>query len=249
MKFHYTEVPVLMGKHNTKTKLDVFKKKLETKEDRKSNNEIVIAHNQFYEKHAIDEFCFLMGVQPDRFDFPEHDFLSGKASACFDEHGYILLVKTPYKTKTLEITESHIIEANALMLMYDKPVCYVMVYDADHDKDIRKMISFDKKIQQEIIDFAESCLSEIEFMSSIDVSDLVEQYDHLTQAIELATEQKKEVLSQIIIKCGEKESVINGRKLQKIIRKGNVDYSKIKALKGIDLEAYRRKSSAFWKLC
>lgn len=37
-------------------------------------------------------------------------------------------------------------------------------------------------------------------------------------------------------------------KLLKKTRKGNVDYSKIEALKDLDLEPYRKKSSSYWQL-
>ena len=47
---------------------------------------------------------------------------------------------------------------------------------------------------------------------------------------------------------GGQSSKGGGGTLQKIIRKGNVDYGKIEALKGIDLEQYRKKDSEFWTI-
>jgi len=38
----------------------------------------------------------------------------------------------------------------------------------------------------------------------------------------------------------------SGGTLQKIVRKGNIDYSKIPVLSDIDLEQYRKKDSEFW---
>lgn len=40
----------------------------------------------------------------------------------------------------------------------------------------------------------------------------------------------------------------SGGTLQKIVRKGNIDYAKIDALKGVDLEQYRKKDSEFWTI-
>jgi putative phage-type endonuclease len=77
---------------------------------------------------------------------------------------------------------------------------------------------------------------------------LIEEYDALSATIDDATARKKEVLAELVRISKERDAVIHGRKLTKVERKGNVQYSKIPALKGLDLEPFRGKSSEHWRL-
>lgn len=76
---------------------------------------------------------------------------------------------------------------------------------------------------------------------------LIQEWDHLTQLIDDSSSRKKEILSELVSIAKERNSVIHGRKLTKIERKGNVQYAKVPELKGVDLEPYRGKPSEFWK--
>ena len=83
-----------------------------------------------------------------------------------------------------------------------------------------------------------------------DMLKLVAEYDDLTEAIERASERKKEVLQTIVVMAGEKNSVCAGRNLTLTERKGSVSYAK--ALKhyapDADIEPFRGKPSQFWGL-
>lgn len=78
----------------------------------------------------------------------------------------------------------------------------------------------------------------------------IKEYDELTEAIELATARRKELLAEIVKRCGERDSVIDGRKLTKVTRKGNVSYAKLikDHCPNVDVEPYRGKETSFWKL-
>ena len=77
---------------------------------------------------------------------------------------------------------------------------------------------------------------------------LIEEYDQLCSDISEATEKKAEILQEIVELAGEKDADIFGRKLTRVERKGAVDYGKIPALKGVDLELYRKEGSGYWRL-
>ena len=60
---------------------------------------------------------------------------------------------------------------------------------------------------------------------------------------------REKELKDILISIAQNRSCRgSGVKLQKCVRKGNVDYSKIEVLKGIDLDEYRKEPSEYWKL-
>lgn len=75
----------------------------------------------------------------------------------------------------------------------------------------------------------------------------------ITEIDQLRTRQKadeareKELIKALTGLCDGKNALVHGRKLTSVERKGNVDYTKVPELKGVDLEKYRKKSSSFWK--
>jgi len=79
---------------------------------------------------------------------------------------------------------------------------------------------------------------------------LLVEYKELQDAIDQATERKKEVLEQIVIMAGGVDAEICGHKLTSVEREGSVSYAK--ALKeyapDADLEPFRGKATAYWKL-
>lgn len=79
---------------------------------------------------------------------------------------------------------------------------------------------------------------------------LLEQYDDLTDAIERATERRKEVLAELVKAAGERNASINGRNLTLVEREGAVSYARVvkEHCKGVDLERYRGKPTQYWML-
>lgn len=85
-------------------------------------------------------------------------------------------------------------------------------------------------------------------INTFDAKKLIEEWDALTATIDDATARKKEILGELVAISKDRNAIIHGRKLTKVERKGSVDYKKIPALKGMDLEPYRGKSSEYWRL-
>ncbi len=80
------------------------------------------------------------------------------------------------------------------------------------------------------------------------ITELVTRYSELSEQAKEIDLIKKDLLAEIIERCGEKQSEINGHKLTKVERKGSIDYKKVPELEGVDLEPFRKKSSEYWKL-
>lgn len=80
---------------------------------------------------------------------------------------------------------------------------------------------------------------------------LLEEYDDLSEAIDRATERKKEVLSLIVAAAKEKDSIVCGRAVTKVERAGAVSYANVvRELlpKDVDLEPYRGKPTTYWQV-
>lgn len=83
-----------------------------------------------------------------------------------------------------------------------------------------------------------------------DVRKLLDEYDQLKEAQELAKERQKEVLAELVGAAQDNNALLWGRKLTKVEKEGSVSYAK--AIKDLcpdaDLDKYRGKSSSYWKL-
>jgi putative phage-type endonuclease len=77
---------------------------------------------------------------------------------------------------------------------------------------------------------------------------LLAEWDACKASIDAAEERRKAILAEIIALAKEQDADICGRKLTRVERKGAVDYSKIPALQGLDLEQYRRSGGEYWRL-
>ena len=79
---------------------------------------------------------------------------------------------------------------------------------------------------------------------------LLGEYLILKDQLDELEAKKKALLEEIVMTCGEKDSVINGHKLTKVTRAGSVSYAK--AIKDLcpdaDLKPYTGQPTEFWKL-
>ena len=80
------------------------------------------------------------------------------------------------------------------------------------------------------------------------ITDLVTRHSSISEQIKELDVMKKDLLAEIIERCGERQSSINGHKLTKVERKGSINYKEVPELDGVDLEFYRKSASSYWKL-
>lgn len=87
-------------------------------------------------------------------------------------------------------------------------------------------------------------------MRGRDAERLAEEYGDLTDAIERATERRKEVLAALVELAGDRDAEVNGRLLTLVEKEGAVSYAK--ALKALapdaDLSPWRGKPTRYWRL-
>lgn len=74
------------------------------------------------------------------------------------------------------------------------------------------------------------------------------KWKHLNTAIKEMEKEEEDLRKQLIFLSGESNSKGAGISLCQVVRKGNVDYTKIPELKNIDLEKYRKGSINSWRI-
>lgn len=79
---------------------------------------------------------------------------------------------------------------------------------------------------------------------------MVQEYDQLTEAIDNATERRKDLLAEMVALAGEKDALISGRKLTLTRKAGAVSYKSAldHYAPGANVAAFRGKASESWGL-
>lgn len=87
-------------------------------------------------------------------------------------------------------------------------------------------------------------------IDTLEAARMVAEYDELQEAIDRATERKKDLLADMVKAAGGKNAVFAGRNLTLTERQGAIAYAKaVKELApDADLEKWRGKASSFWGL-
>ena len=86
-------------------------------------------------------------------------------------------------------------------------------------------------------------------ISDEEAIEIAKEYKMLTDQISSMEKQADDLKKKIIEKMGyTNRARIGDLKAQKVIRQGGVDYSKIEALKGLDLNPYRKEPISTWRL-
>lgn len=127
---------------------------------------------------------------------------------------------------------------------------YLEEVSLDHDwvsSNLPALEAFHKRYLEELDnpEHLQPLVNEINTLRSLD---LLNEYDSLKETIDNANARVNEIMAELVDACNESDSIIHGRKMTKIQRKGNIQYGKVPELDGVDLEPYRGKPVEFWKL-
>ena len=77
---------------------------------------------------------------------------------------------------------------------------------------------------------------------------LATRYQQIKQIIQDMEREEEQVRQQLIVLSGGSNTRGSGISLCQVVRKGNVDYSKIPQLKGVDLDIYRKGNITSWRI-
>lgn len=127
---------------------------------------------------------------------------------------------------------------------------YLEEVSLDHDwvsSNIPALEEFHKRYLEEL-DNPEHLQPLVNEINTLRALELLNEYDSLKETIDNANARVKEIMAELVDACNESDSIIHGRKMTKVQRKGNIQYAKVPELDGIDLEPYRGKSVEFWRL-
>lgn len=112
------------------------------------------------------------------------------------------------------------------------------------------LIEREFKFFESLVNFDPPAATERDMVKVNDSEALIaaKEYKTLCEQIKSLEEQEKKLRSKLIEKAGHPRALIGDLKVSKIIRQGNVQYSKIPELQGLDLNPYRGKPIEMWRI-
>ena len=82
------------------------------------------------------------------------------------------------------------------------------------------------------------------------VAKLLREYDEVCDQLDFATTRKKEIIDELALAADGRDALLCGRPFTRVEREGAVSYAQVvkKHCPGVDLEPYRGKPTAYWRL-
>lgn len=217
--------------------------------DKKEN--IVLDHGKHFEKEALEDFKIQYGMDVKECGiFTEDEWLAGSPDGLIGEFS-ILEIKCPFRDKELAgiFSKRHYhVQCQINMYLTGRELTYFYQWLPD-GRTMMEEVRYDE-------DYAIYLISELyeiyqELHSTKEkqrAGYLMSKYQDTCDQIKKLEEEKKETLAELVTECKERESIINGKRLFLMRRKGSVNYKELidDLDLDIDIDAYRSEDSVYW---
>lgn len=260
-KITATDSCIIMGASHWKTKLQLYREKLSNDSPTPPNARMQrgldlepIARGLFYVQHGFNVYPSVI----------VKDWAMASLDGISACSKHVVEIKCPGEKDHAIALSGKVPEHYYPQLQHQMWVCdvqqmYYYSFDGtdgvtvivDRDDDyIEKMIAEEFKFYMCLQEKKEPELSEGDYVERNDEiwHSCAEKWKFIVDKIKELEEEEEEVRKQLIFLSGETNTKGSGIALCQIERKGNVDYTKIPALKGLDLESYRKPSSSSWRI-
>ena len=200
---------------------------------------------------------------------PEHDWLGASPDGLIDEDG-LIEIKCPFGQRNAKppVFKTCADQPHYFAQVQTEMACtgrkWTDFYQWTQNGDDVERVEFDPQWWTDslpvLLEFYHRYINELENpvhledkhkeINTITAQKLLDEYDELSATIDDSTARKKEVLSEIVKISKERNSLVCGRKLTLVERKGSIAYAKVvkEHLKDLDLKPYTGKPSEYWRL-
>lgn len=259
-----SDAPIIMGLSPWRTAYELYQEKLGLISSQIENN--YMRDGKIKEEHARKEFELIKGLTfpSKRLFSSDYEWMMASIDG-MSGFGDILEIKCPgevsyYKSKKEGIPEMYVCQMQHQMFVSNTNICYYFCYlndDEHHTHVVKRDNNYIQDIVQKEVEFWNCVknmvppeLNEKDFvvrddfeftMVSMDINSSRQQIKYYTDRLKLDEER-------LIKLCGGKNTKGAGIKVTKVLRKGNIDYTKVEELKDVDLEKYRKENSEYWKI-
>lgn len=219
--------------------------------DHQQKDNIVLDHGKHFEKEALEDFKIQCGMEVKECGiFTEDEWLAGSPDGLIGEFS-ILEIKCPFSDKELisiDRKPHYYAQCQLNMYLTKRTLTYFYQWLPD-GRTMMELVQYD----QDHVDLLLAALHDIHEQSHSTKENeraiyLMSKYQSICDQIKMLEEVKKETLSELVAECKEQESIINGKRLFLMRRKGNIDYKNLldDLDLDVDLDAYRSEDSVYW---
>jgi putative phage-type endonuclease len=239
--------------------------------EREFTGNIATEYGTFHEEGARIELAMELGQEVQKAGFvvsEEHPWL-GASPDGFVNDQFVVEIKCPYSLRTGEgehktcleqpqyyaqVQVQLIVTGRPAAIFYQwaphKTKIEIIVRDREwENENLWKLRQFwlDAMEERDNPAHLEPLRVEIE---TPEADALMQKYHEVCRQLNKLEVEKKEIIEQVAKMAGERDAVVCGYKLTKVVREGPVNYSKIVKdnLPQIDVEPYRGKGSEYWRL-
>lgn len=171
---------------------------------------------------------------------------------------HILEIKCPQKIHK-EVPSYYKGQLQHQMVVANVDTCLYVSYDGEHmypllvKKDpeyCERLFIAEKEFYECLIHFKPPEATSKDFVS-VEIPNqlgVINRYREIERQQQELEREKLELRTYMLSHCTHNRSTIGDLRIQKILRKGNIDYGSIEALKEVDLEKYRKPNVESWRI-
>jgi putative phage-type endonuclease len=261
-KIGASDAPVIMGESPYKTPFQLWQEKLGITES-KMNFGMQRGHDLEPKARALFEEMTGLLAQPQVKFHRKRTWMMASLDAVDLSGKAIGEIKCPGADDHKQALEGRIPQKYFPQLQHQMEVCEleeafyfsfdgqkgVVLKEYRDEKYIKTLLEFEEVFYEHMMSLEPPELCERDYVpnNSSEWHSAANAWKEAKSLLEMAEETEDKWRKKLIDMAAEKNTLGSGVRLSKCIRKGNVDYSKVPALKGVDLDPYRKKHAEFWK--
>lgn len=252
-----SEVSSILGLSDFSTAYDVFLEKTGKKEPFKGNFATKRGSDAEPEIKRLYEEKTGFKIESPVLEFKDWNILSASLDGLTKDN-IVVEFKYPSKAKheaakSGHIPEMYFAQIQSQLLVADSDIAHYVSYDGSDIVIVE--IHADKVFQQNMLQECKKFWSIVESGIWEDESQILDQesglmldeYFKLKEQIDLLSE-KQDQIKKALKEKHQRKVTIGEYVLQTIERKGNIDYSRIPELSGVDLEKYRKPPTTYFDI-
>lgn len=258
-----SDAPVIVGASPWKTPLQLFEEKIGVRQEPPSNWAMQRGLEMEAQARAAYELLTDIEMPPALAEHPKHTFMRASLDGWNQEKGRILEIKCPGEKDHATAMQGKVPQKYVYQLVHQMMVTgsqLVDYFSFDGKRGVIVKVEWDKNVQEFLaeaeIKFWEHVQSgtppeatERDFLSLNDnkaAVTLFREFQEKKVMVDRLTGELDDLKKKVIEAAAGQRVRCHGVQVMPVTRKGNVDYAKIPQLQGVDLDAYRKKTSTYF---
>jgi len=259
-----SDAPIILGQSPWKTSFQLWEEKLGLRPSPQMNAAMMRGHElEPIARQAYNDYTGNC-AEPEVVFHPEHKWMMASLDGISLDRSVIVEIKCPGQ-KDHDVAGSGkipdkyyaqlqhqlaTINLNLLHYFSYRDGEFHLVEVERDDKFIKKMLAKEGKFWQQLQDFEPPALDDRDFVQKEDQNwqTLAQQWSAANAELAEIKAKEKELRDALIQQANNQNCHGFGVKVQKVVRKGSVDYKAIPELEGLNLDKYRKSPVEAWRL-